>query len=91
MVRSVETAAKLDALCRSWRLSGLIVTGMFQNANHAGSSVSPRYQLTFPNSVSLSSKRPKQDTTAQTESLSFEYSAVRQRWRWKHPLAGPHL
>ena len=31
MVRSVETAAELDALCRSWRLSGLIVTGMFQD------------------------------------------------------------
>ncbi len=31
MVRSVETAAELDALCRSWRLSGLILTGMFQD------------------------------------------------------------
>ena len=32
MVRSVEDAAELDALCRSWRLSGLILTGMFQDA-----------------------------------------------------------
>ena len=32
MVRSVETAAELDALCRSWRLSGLVLTGMFQDA-----------------------------------------------------------
>lgn len=31
MVRSVETAAELDALCRSWRLSGLVLTGMFQD------------------------------------------------------------
>ena len=31
MVRSVETAAELDALCRSWRLSGLILAGMFQD------------------------------------------------------------
>jgi len=31
MVRSVETAAELDALSRSWRLSGLVLTGMFQD------------------------------------------------------------
>ena len=31
MVRSVEDAAELDALSRSWRLSGLILTGMFQD------------------------------------------------------------
>ena len=31
MVRSVETAEELDALSRSWRLSGLILTGMFQD------------------------------------------------------------
>lgn len=32
MVRSVEDAAELDALSRSWRFSGLILTGMFQDA-----------------------------------------------------------
>ena len=31
MVRSVEDAEELDALSRSWRLSGLILTGMFQD------------------------------------------------------------
>ena len=32
MVRSVEDAEELDALSRSWRLSGLILTGMFQDS-----------------------------------------------------------
>ena len=32
MIRAVEDAAELDALSRSWRLSGLILTGMFQDA-----------------------------------------------------------
>lgn len=32
MVRSVEAAEELDALSRSWRLSGLVLTGMFQDA-----------------------------------------------------------
>ena len=32
MVRSVGDAAELDAISRSWRLSGLILTGMFQDA-----------------------------------------------------------
>lgn len=32
MVRSVADAAELDALSRSWKLSGLILTGMFQDA-----------------------------------------------------------
>ncbi len=32
MVRSVEDAGELDALSRSWRLSGLILTGMFQDS-----------------------------------------------------------
>ena len=32
MVRSVENAEELVALSRSWRLSGLILTGMFQDA-----------------------------------------------------------
>ena len=32
MVRSVETSEELDALSRSWRLSGLVLTGMFQDA-----------------------------------------------------------
>ena len=32
MIRAVEDAAELAALSRSWRLSGLIVTGMFQDA-----------------------------------------------------------
>ena len=32
MVRSVEDANELDALSRSWRLSGLILTGMFQDS-----------------------------------------------------------
>lgn len=31
MVRSVETAAELDALTRSWSLAGLVLTGMFQD------------------------------------------------------------
>lgn len=31
MVRAVEDAAGLDALSRSWRLAGLILTGMFQD------------------------------------------------------------
>ena len=31
MVRSVEDAAALDEISRSWRLSGLILTGMFQD------------------------------------------------------------
>ena len=31
MIRAVEDAAELDSLSRSWRLSGLILTGMFQD------------------------------------------------------------
>ena len=31
MVRSVEDAAELDALSRSWHLAGLVLTGMFQD------------------------------------------------------------
>ncbi|MBQ6384304.1 MAG: LacI family DNA-binding transcriptional regulator [Clostridia bacterium] len=31
MIRSVETAAELDALTRSWSLAGLVLTGMFQD------------------------------------------------------------
>ena len=31
MIRSVEDSRALDTLSRSWRLSGLILTGMFQN------------------------------------------------------------
>ena len=31
MVRSVENAAELDALTRSWSLAGLVLTGMFQD------------------------------------------------------------
>ena len=31
MIRAVEDAAELSALSRSWRLSGLILTGMFQD------------------------------------------------------------
>lgn len=31
MIRSVEDARELDSLSRSWRLSGLILTGMFQD------------------------------------------------------------
>ena len=32
MVRSVEDAGALEAISRSWRLSGLILTGMFQDS-----------------------------------------------------------
>ena len=31
MIRAVQDAAELDSLSRSWRLSGLILTGMFQD------------------------------------------------------------
>lgn len=32
MLRAVEKAEELAVLCRSWRLSGMILTGMFQDA-----------------------------------------------------------